>query len=77
MRQDDEALERMKHPEHSPYACIGPKGAEYGNDRLFLEKPELREGSVRLQTLDGPVSWRTDGAVLAPEVIKLARQFGY
>ena len=67
----------MKHPEHSPYACLGPKGAEYGNDRLFLEKPELRGGAVPLASLEGPVSWRTNGAGLVPDVIELARQFGY
>ena len=77
IRQDVEAIERMKHPEHSPYACIGPKGAEYGNDRLFLEKPELRVQRAKEQSLDGPVSWRTNGAGLVPEVIEFARQFGY
>ena len=77
LRQDADALERMKHPEQSPYACIGPKGAEFGNDRLFLEKPELRPTNVNAQVLEGTVTWRTDGTGLSAEVIEMARSFGY
>ena len=27
LRTDEEAIEAMKHPEQSPYACIGPENA--------------------------------------------------
>src|SRR5262249_52884516 len=35
VRIDDEAIDEMKHPERSPYACFGPPGARYGNDAFF------------------------------------------
>jgi hypothetical protein len=77
LRSDSEALERMKHPEDSPYAYLGPRGAEFGNDRLFLQDPKLRRKPSLRQKLDGPLEWRSDGVTLEPKVIELARQFGY
>jgi hypothetical protein len=77
LRTDADAIERMKHPEQSPYACLGPQGAEFGNDRLFLQSPALRPERASEQSLEGPVSWSASGHGLKPEVIELARQFGY
>ena len=71
------AIEEMKHPERSPYACFGPPGARFGNDRFFLERPALRPERAEPHTLVGPLPWREDGRELMPEVIELARQFGY
>src|SRR5260221_8965762 len=42
LREDAEAIEMMKHPEQSPFACFGPPGARYGNDPFFLKDPALR-----------------------------------
>jgi sulfotransferase family protein len=77
LRTDEEAIEEMKHPERSPYACFGPRGARYGNDRFFLEDPVLRPARVELHSLDTSPSWRTDGPGFLPEVKRLAREFGY
>jgi len=77
LRTDDAALERMKHPEESPYACLGPRSAQFGNDRLFLEDPTLRQKPSRVQKLAGPPDWRSDGKTLDPKVVELAQQFGY
>jgi hypothetical protein len=77
LRTDSEAIERMKHPEQSPYALPGPSGARYGNSLFFLERPELRPDRVKPQTLDGPLPWRDDGQGFLPEVKRLAREFGY
>jgi hypothetical protein len=77
LRTDIEAIEEMKHPERSPYACFGPPGARFGNDRFFLERPALRPERAEPHTLVGPLPWREDGRELMPEVIELARQFGY
>jgi hypothetical protein len=57
LRTDAQAMEEMKHPERSPYACFGPANARRGNDLLFLNSPVLRPARVRPQSLDGPVSW--------------------
>jgi hypothetical protein len=72
-----ERLEAMKHPEQSPFASFGPPGARFGNDPKFLEDPTLRRGTVKPQTLDGPVGWRRDGAGLSDDTRRLAESFGY
>ena len=46
VRTDESAIEHMKHPERSPYACIGPAPARGGNDSKFMHAPQLREGRV-------------------------------
>lgn len=78
IRSDEEALDEMKHPERSPYACFGPTNAHLGNDPFFLENPVLDNTRSRSeQSLEGPVPWRSDGAGFKDEVKELARQFGY
>ena len=47
IRTDAEAIERMKHPENSPYACVGPDVARGGNDPKFMRSPKLRSGRVK------------------------------
>lgn len=74
---DPAAVEAMKHPEHSPFACIGPANARLGNDPNFLEAPALRASRVKELSLEGPLSWRPDQKAFSPEVLKLARYFGY
>ena len=66
-RTEPDAIEPMFHPERSPYAHFGPRGARNGNDILFLERPTLRAPREPQRTLEG----------LAPEVVELARRLGY
>jgi hypothetical protein len=77
LRVDDEAIEAMRHPERSPYACFGPVGARYGDNPLFLRSPILPAPPADTDSLDAPMSWRQDGEGLSPEVRALARQFEY
>jgi len=78
LRTDREAIERMKHPEQSPYAFLGPPGARYGNDAFFLQDPVLRPSrAAGHMSLEGPLEWRDDGAVFCSEVKQLAQEFGY
>jgi hypothetical protein len=77
LRTDDEAIEQMKHPERSPFACFGPPNASLGGNRHFLEQPALRRVQARPEGLDGPLPWRSDGAEFSPRVKQLAREFGY
>jgi hypothetical protein len=61
IRSDAEAVEAMMHPENSPYACPGPRGAPRGNDPNFLENPQLdpeRLARIREPLLEGGLSWR-------------------
>jgi hypothetical protein len=77
IRDDDEAVERMKHPERSPYACFGPTGARCGNDIFFLQDPRLHPARAKPQSLEGALPWRSDGRGFLPEVKELAKRLGY
>ncbi len=79
IRTDAEAIQAMMHPEHSPYASPGPKGAPRGNDPNFLANPNVdraRLAKLREPSLDGELSWRR-GEVFTSETRKLAKQLGY
>lgn len=41
LRADDEAVGAMLHPELSPFAAMGPVGANLGDDRDFLRHPRV------------------------------------
>lgn len=73
---DDEAIQAMKHPERSPYACYGPRNARFGNDPGYLEQPELREYTPKELSLEGALEG-TDGVVLSDDVKECAACFGY
>jgi len=77
LRDDDEAVDAMMHPERSPFACFGPINALFGNDPNFLAGPTFRPHTPKVPSLSKPVPWRNDGRGLYPEVIALAKEFGY
>lgn len=51
LRTDSEAIEAMKHPENSPYACVPPAPIYGGNDPKFMRNPQLRFGKVKEPSL--------------------------
>jgi hypothetical protein len=71
------ATEAMKHPEDSPYACVGPVNARLGNDINFLMDPRVRTSRVKAYDLDAPLPWLPDDRGFDPAVVELAREFGY
>ena len=77
IRDDDEALAAMLHPELSPFACFGPINALFGNDPNFLRGPSFRKHKPKIPPMDSALPWRDDGKTLRPEVVALAREFGY
>ncbi len=77
IRTDRAAIEAMKHPEHSPYAQMGPPSAPYGNNQGFLEDPRLRIGLPFTGNLHDPLEWSEQGGCLSSETLALARQLGY
>jgi hypothetical protein len=77
LRDDEQAVDAMMHPERSPFACFGPIGALFGNDPNFLAGPTFRPHKPKVPPLNKPVPWRIDGRGLYPEVIELAQEFGY
>ena len=72
-----EAMDLMKHPEHSPFAFIGPANARLGNDPNFLEAPALRPANVKTENCSDALPWRPDGAGFRDDVRRLAAYFGY
>ena len=77
IRDDDDAIEEMLHPEQSPFACFGPINALFGNDPNFLRGPVFRQHTPKIPSLYETLPWRDDGKGLRPEVIDLAKEFSY
>lgn len=77
IRDDAEAIDAMMHPETSPFACFGPISSLFGNDPNFLRNPSFRPHVPKVPPLDAKLSWRDDGQGLYPQVIELAKEFGY
>jgi len=78
LRDDPEAIAMMLQPERNPFACFGPVSALFGNDPNFLRNPYFgRQSKKKLPSLDAPLAWRSDGGRLYPEVVAMAREFGY
>lgn len=75
--ETDAAIEAMLHPEVSPFAGLGPLGANLGNDISFLRSPGMAGGRAPELRLGGPLSWRADGRGFARPVVRLARALGY
>ena len=76
---DPASIEAMLHPEASPFACVGPPSAMFGNDPNFLKNPVLdfeRLAKIKEPALEGEVDWRP-GEEFSKPVLRLARQFGY
>lgn len=75
---DDAAIARMMQPELSPFAVEGPENARYGNNRGFIEKPHLRVGRPKAETLDAPLSWLEGHDIwFTDQTRSLAYQLGY
>jgi sulfotransferase family protein len=68
-------IEQMCHPEHSPFASLGPEGAIGGYDPLFLRDPKLR-GAPIPASFELPDDWVVD-PWFHLGVIRLAYQLGY
>jgi hypothetical protein len=74
---DESSYEAMLRPQDSPYACIGPYGARFGNDPNFLNSPAFRYRPIAPSQLEGALPWRNDNKGFLPPVIKLAQELGY
>lgn len=78
IRDDEDALAAMKHPERSVFARFGPDSARFGNDPNYLSHPEFTQRPIPPAHMDGPLDWRQDGAGgFLPETRQLALRLGY
>ena len=76
IRADDAAIGAMQHPELSPFACIGPRNAPFGNNPSFLQRPHLNAQKANAPA--GAVPEATPDQLPLPHgVRRLARAFGY
>jgi hypothetical protein len=73
IRSDAEAIEAMRHPERSAYACLGPEMARYGNDPNFLQHPAYEPRPIEITPVDEGIG----GRPFKPRTRKLARELGY
>lgn len=76
IRTDSEAIEMMKHPENSPFACIGPFNARFGNDPGFLENPAFRKPANIPITTKVPLD-KNENFKFGDEIRHYASLFGY
>lgn len=79
LRAGGDALERMLHPENSPYSSVGPRNARWGANRGFLESPALdfeRLAAMKEPTLDDPMEWAPD-RLFSEATRRLAADYGY
>ena len=75
---NSEYAEDVLHPELSPYACLGPQGAQFGNDINYLLDPCYRQREVVIPKFGNAIiPWRNDGAKFEATTISLASSFGY
>ena len=75
VRDDDEAIDAMRHPERSPYSNAGCNDELEGNDPRFLRSPAPHPVELPA-TLAHPPEWRlpTD---LTADVAEVATSLGY
>lgn len=76
IQSDAAAIDAMKHPENSPYACFGPYPARGGNDGKFMRSPKLRIGKVKEPSLKdffekGDWDWATEELKYLTDLLKI------
>lgn len=74
---NDDIYKQMLRTQDSPYACVGPYGAQWGNNPGFQKSPVFRQAALKPTSLEGSLPWRKDDQGLKPEVVRLAQALGY
>ncbi len=74
---NENIYQTMLKTEDSPYSCMGPWGAQWGNNPGFQQSPAFRYKKIKPSSLEGKLPWRNDEKGFIPEVIKLCLELGY
>jgi hypothetical protein len=74
---NDEVYEQMLRTEASPYACMGPFGALWGNNPGFQKSPVFRHRPLQPSLNATILPWREGGIGLTTEVLGLCQELGY
>jgi Sulfotransferase family len=70
---DEATVAEMLHPENSPFASLGPVGANLGDDPAFLRDPTFPPKII----LEGSVRSRQNEKHMLPEVAEFAARYDY
>jgi hypothetical protein len=70
---DEATIADMLRPESSPFAGLGPVGANLGDDAAFLRDPTFPPKVIS----SPPVSSQHSGKEMLPDVAHFAAQYGY
>jgi len=73
----DDDLAEMLHPERSPFACVGPPSAPFGNDPNFLRNPVYTPRDIPERPLSEALDWDSSDRYLRLETIAISNQMGY
>lgn len=74
----EDCEELVLHPELSPYASIGPQGAQFGNDINYLRSPSYVKRDVQVPLFgDMRIPWRSNEVAFSRQVVDLAHKYGY
>jgi hypothetical protein len=71
------AMAAMNHPEYSPYACLGPINAQYGDDRDFLIAPGMMPSIDTPPGIEACLAFQEAPAQIQPDILRLSHQLGY
>lgn len=71
------ALDAMQHPEFSPFACLGPINAQYGDDRDFLTSPTQRPSFPDPDALESYPGYADFPEASLGDLRLMALQLGY
>ena len=77
LRTDRGAIDRMKHPERSPFARFGPPNAFSGGDMHFFRSPTFRRSVTTALAPPPRTPWRIDDVSFSPQIRELAQHLGY
>jgi hypothetical protein len=72
---DDSAVADMLHPENSPFASLGPVGANLGDDPAFLRDPTFPPKHIASRSFSAGA--RKEQPRMLPEVAAAAAKYGY
>lgn len=73
LSNDEIAVAEMLHPEHSPFAGLGPAGANLGDDPAYLRDPTFPPKNISA----APVPTQETSERMLPEVAQFAARYGY
>lgn len=73
----EEIYQTMLQTENSPYACMGPFNAPWGNNPGFQQSPSFHYRPIEISSNQGDLPWRKDQKGFEPSVVDVLESLGY